>query len=143
MKIEPLKVSHMILYGSLGCLCFLHHTIFQHWKESCDFLKVGTVSGVQLQLNSMKKILKKEKECDEKMRNEIKRSCRRFFMEIVSSLCFKGQAAPEPDLVKILLDIVFMEKGTQELTPYKDDKSARDKVPTVRSFLLQLLLEHR
>ena len=69
-------------------------------------------------------------------------------MEIISNLCFKGQAAPEPDLVKMLLDIVFMEKDkkllhTQELTPYKDDKSAGDKVPTVRSFLLQLLLEHR
>ena len=65
-------------------------------------------------------------------------------MEIVSNLCFKGQAAPEPNLVKMLLDIVFMEKDklhTQELTPYKDDKS--DKVPTVRSFLLQHLLEHR
>ncbi len=67
-------------------------------------------------------------------------------MEVISNLCFKGQAAPEPDLVKMLLDIVFMEKGklrTQELTPYKDDKSAGDKIPTVRSFLLQLLLEHR
>ena len=75
---------------------------------------------------------------------EIKRNCRGFFMEIISNLCFKGQAAPEPDLVKMLLDIIFMKKEklhTQELTPYKDDKP--DKVPTVRSFLLQLLLEHR
>jgi hypothetical protein len=94
----------------------------------------------------MEKILKKEKGCDEKKRREVKRNCRGFFMEVISNLCFKGQAAPEPDLVKMLLDIVFMEKGklhTQELTPYKDDKSAGDKIPTVRSFLLQLLLEHR
>ena len=118
----------------------------QRWEESCDFLKFSTVNGVRLQLNSMEKILKKEKGCDEKKRREVKRSCRGFFMEIISNLCFKGQAAPEPDLVKMLLDIVFMEKGklhTQELTPYKDDKSAGDKIPTVRSFLLQLLLEHR
>ena len=120
--------------------------IFQRWEVSCDFLKVDTVSGVQLQLNSMEKMLRKEKGCDEKKRREVKRSCRGFFMEIISNLCFKGQAAPKPDLVKMLLDIVFMEKGklhTQELTPYKDDKSAGDKIPTVRSFLLQLLLEHR
>ena len=118
----------------------------QRWEDSCDFLKFSTVNGVQLQLNSMEKMLKKEKGCDEKKRREVKRSCRGFFMEIISNLCFKGQAAPEPDLVKMLLDIVFMEKGklhTQELTPYKDDKSAGDKIPTVRSFLLQLLLEHR
>ena len=90
--------------------------------------------------------MKKEKECDEKKRREVKRSCRGFFMEIISNLCFKGQAVPEPDLMKMLLDIVFMEKGklhTQKLTPYKDDKSVRDKIPTVRSILLQLLLEHR
>jgi hypothetical protein len=121
-------------------------TVFQRWEESCDFLKVSTVTGVQQQLKIVKKMLKKEKEWDEKKREEVKRSCRAFFMEIVSSLCFKGQAAPEPNLVKMLLDIVFMEKGklhTQELTPYKDDMSAGDKVPTVRSFLLQLLLEHR
>lgn len=117
-------------------------TVFQHWEESCDFLKVSTVTGVQLQLKSMEKALE-EKEWDEKQRKEVKRNCRVYFMEIVSSLCFKGQAAPEPDLVKILLDMVFMEKGevhTQELIPYKDDTSA---VSTVRSFLLQLLLEHR
>ena len=116
----------------------------QRWERSCDFLKVSTVNAVQLQLNTMEKMLKKE--CDDKKRKEVKRSCRGFFMEIVSNLCFKGQAAPEPDLVKMLLDTVFMEKEqlyTQELTPYKDDKSAGDKIPTVRSFLLQLLLEHR
>ncbi len=92
----------------------------------------------------MEKMLKKE--CDDKKRKEVKRSCRGFFMEIVSTLCFRGQAVPEPNLVWMLLDTVFMEKDqlhTQELTPYKDDKSAGDKIPTVRSFLLQLLLEHR
>ena len=119
-------------------------TVLQRWERNCDFLKVNTVNGVQLQLNTMEKTLKKE--CDDKKRKEVKRSCRGFFMEIVSNLCFRGQAAPEPDLVKMLLDTVFMEKDqlhTQELTPYKDDKSAGDKIPTVRSFLLQLLLEHR
>lgn len=87
-----------------------------------------------------------KKECNDKKRKEVKQSCQRFFMEIISNLCFKGQSAPEPDLVKMLLDTVFMERDqlhTQDLTPYKDDKSAGDKIPTVRSFLLQLLLEHR
>ena len=115
----------------------------QRWKGSCDFLTVSTVNAVQLQLSSVEKLLKKD--CDDKNKiKEVKKSCRGFFMEMVSNLCFKGQAAPEPDLIKMLLNTVFMEKDqlyTQELTPYKDDKV--DKIPTVRSFLLQLLLEHR
>lgn len=100
---------------------------------------------MQLQLNSVEKLLKRD--CNDKaIIREVKKSCRGFFMEVVSDLCFKGQAPPEPDLVKMLLNTVFVEKdevsiSTKDLTPYKDEKI--DKVPTIRSFLLQLLLEHR
>ena len=117
----------------------------QRWKGGCDFLKVSTINAVQLQLSSIEKLLKKD--CHDKNKiKEVKRSCRGFFMEMVSDLCFKGEAAPEPELIRMLLDIVFTEKDqnlphTQDLTPYKDDKV--DKIPTVRFFLLQLLLEHR
>lgn len=100
------------------------------------------MKSVQLQLNSMEKGLKKD--CDDKNKiKEVKKSGREFFLELVSELCFGGQGAPEPNLIKMLLDTVFVEKNdsTQELTPYKDDKA--DKVPTIRSFLLQLLLQHR
>lgn len=70
-------------------------------------------------------------------------------MEVVSSLCFGGSAAPEPNLVKMLMDVVFNESGvdsrpeleTRDLTPYNIVSS--DKIPTIRSFLLQLLLEHK
>ena len=114
----------------------------QRWKGTCDFLQLSTVNALQLQLSSVPKLLK---DCDDKAAlKEVKRSCRGFFMEVVSEFCFKGDKAPEPDLVKMLLDTVFMEKDevtTQELTPYKDEKT--DKIPTIRSFLLQLLLEHR
>ena len=80
----------------------------------------------------------------------IQRSCRGFFMEIVSNLCFGGQKPPEPDLIKMLMDTVFTEKkqeletvslDTRDMTPYQDDPD--DQVPVVRSFLLQLLLEHK
>ena len=100
------------------------------------------MKSAQLQLNSMEKRLKDDK-VDKNKIKEIKKSGREFFMEVVSELCFGGRAAPEPDLVKMLLNNVFVEKNdsTQELTPYKDDKA--DKIPTIRSFLLQLLLEHR
>ena len=114
----------------------------QLWKKNSDFLKVDIMKSIQLQLNSMEKRLRDD-HVDKNKIKEIKKSGREFFMEVVSQLCFGEQAAPEPDLVKLLLNTVFIEKtdSTQELTPYKDDRA--DKIPTIRSFLLQLLLEHR
>ena len=85
----------------------------------------------------------------------IKKSCTNFFIEVVSGLCFGQSSAPEDSLVGILLDTVFTEqremdeggegeggtRGTRNLTPFKDD--VEDRLPVIRSFLLQLLLEHR
>ena len=71
-----------------------------------------------------------------------------FFMELVSTLCFGGQEAPESELIKMLINTVFTEKpqapetkvDTRELS-YAEREG--DEVPVIRSFLLQLLLEHR
>ena len=86
----------------------------------------------------------------------IRKSCRNFFLEVVSGLCFGQSTVPDDDLVEMLLNIVFTEKaqvegggeegrlGTRVLTPYyKDDPKERDETPIIRSFLLQLLLEHK
>lgn len=91
----------------------------------------------------MGKKLKTESMLDKKKIKGIMKSCKEFFMELVSDLCFKSQGTPEPALIKLLFDIIFIENDdcTQELTPYNDDKF--DTIPTIRSFLLQLLLEHR
>ena len=89
---------------------------------------------------------------EKKKLTEIKKSCTNFFIEVVSSLCFGQSSAPEDDLVVMLLDIVFPEQrevegdgeggigGTRNLTPFKGEGG--DKQPIIRSFLLQLLLEH-
>ena len=67
-------------------------------------------------------------------------------MEVISSLCFGGVGVPEPQLVKLLLDTVFINSkdedhlSTRDLTPYEGE---HDSIPVIRSFLLQLLLEHR
>ena len=68
-------------------------------------------------------------------------------MEIVSSLCFGDQKAPEPELIKSLMETVFATKegamlGTRDITPYNHELQ-HDDVPVIRSFLLQLLLEHK
>ena len=63
-------------------------------------------------------------------------------MEVVSSLCFGQTELPEPRLIEELLKVVFTEKDeTKEFT--YSDKEKTDKVPVIRSFLLQLLLEHK
>ena len=88
----------------------------------------------------------------------IRKSCRNFFIEVVSGLCFGQSSPPEDNLVEMLLNIVFTGRGdegeeggdreggkwgTRDLTPYKEDLKERDKNPVIRSFLLQLLLEHK
>lgn len=53
---------------------------------------------------------------------------------------------PEPDLIELLMEMVFtMDESssvwsTRDLTPLEGKK---DDVPVVRSSLLQLLLEHK
>ena len=75
---------------------------------------------------------------------EFKSNSQYYFFEVVSTLCFGGQHAPEPDLIKMLLNIIFTEddKGmaTRDILPLPDEK--KDKIPVIRSSLLQLLLEH-
>ena len=67
-------------------------------------------------------------------------------MEVISNLCFGGYKLPEPDLIKMLMNTIFTEKeqdaslSTRDMTPYETNP---DKIPVVRSFLLQLLLEHK
>ena len=76
----------------------------------------------------------------------IRNSCRAFFMELVSTLCFGTHLAPEPPLIQMLINTVFTERQetevrTREFSPYHEAKS--DEVPVIRSFLLKLLLEHK
>ena len=76
---------------------------------------------------------------------QFRSQCKLFFMELVSCLCFGQASPPEPELIEHLLNIVFVEKDdkleTSDFTYSK--KLVKDRVPVVRSFLLQLLLEHK
>ena len=77
------------------------------------------------------------------MQNKIRGCCKFYFMEVVSTLCFGEPNPPDEELIKELLNIVFAEKNksTKEFT--FSEKDASDKIPVMRSFMLQLLLEHR
>ena len=70
-----------------------------------------------------------------------KEDCQRYFVEIVSSHCFGGHTPPDSSLVNMLMEIVFPKHSdTRQITHLK--KAKADKIPMIRSFLLQLLLEH-
>ena len=64
---------------------------------------------------------------------------------MVSRLCFGQSSTPEDKLVLMLLDIVFptdkeiAERAEPDFTLLEDVK---DETPIIRSFLLQLPLEH-
>ena len=65
-------------------------------------------------------------------------------MEVISSLCFEHNMLnpPEPDLIKMLMNIVFAEGNTTRiLSPFNNEKA--DPAPVIRSNLLQLLLKFR
>lgn len=117
----------------------------QRLRGGSNFHEARTLDGVILQLNNMITELEEGDTVGLERLKEVKKSCREFFMELVASLCFGGNQAPESKLIELLLDSVYNvekeEPSTQDLTPYKEFKA--DKVPTIRSFLLQLLLEHR
>ena len=74
--------------------------------------------------------------------------CCNYFVEVVSTLCFGGDKVPEPDLIKMLMEIIYKAEGdtdtelTQDLTFLTEEKE--DKLlPIIRSSLLQLLFEHK
>ena len=73
---------------------------------------------------------------------KIREYCKSFFMEVVSSLCFGQPKPPEPALIHELLTLVFTDKDKTKDFSYSD-KIKTDRVPVIRSFLLQLLLEHK
>lgn len=76
------------------------------------------------------------------MQKKVRECCESYFMEIVSSLCFGQLSPPDSDLIRELLNVVFTEQQkTKEFTYSERQKT--DAVPVIRSFLLQLLLEHK
>ena len=80
--------------------------------------------------------------CRADLQKRIRGYCKTFFMEVVSSLCFGQTTPPEPQLIEELLKVVFTEKDETKELSYSD-KEKTDAVPVIRSFLLQLLLEHK
>ncbi len=70
------------------------------------------------------------------------KSCCQYFMEVVSTLCFSHDSFPEAELIEMLMNIIFVKNRTRDLAPQLKTIKNDDK-PTVRSSLLQLLLDYK
>ncbi|XP_076009047.1 E3 ubiquitin-protein ligase rnf213-alpha-like isoform X2 [Genypterus blacodes] len=75
---------------------------------------------------------------------EFRRRCNGFFIDLLSTVCFKDNAPPTGDVITHLLSYLKIETGdnqqtqTKALSPFDD---SLDKNPVVRSVILKLLLK--
>lgn len=81
-----------------------------------------------------------------------RRLCIGFFVDLVSTMCFKDNCPPHKDVVQTLLSLLFVQKKplrvmpqerccehTKALSPFDD---VVDKTPVIRSVVLKLLLKY-
>ena len=109
----------------------------QNLKKHSNFLKLETLEGIK---NSIYKALTMKKlKADDSTKQEIKKHCNDFFIEMVSRLCFGGRELPDTKVFSSLFDMIFPYAESTKLQTI-DVKFI--STPAIKSFLLQLLLEH-
>ncbi|XP_076810018.1 E3 ubiquitin-protein ligase rnf213-alpha-like isoform X2 [Clavelina lepadiformis] len=79
--------------------------------------------------------------------NAFKANCTSFFLEYLSNLCFPAPGSSSDndvskDVTEVLQNLVICEEATRTMTPLEVETEMFDKTPTVRSFILQLLLRY-
>ncbi|XP_053850563.1 E3 ubiquitin-protein ligase RNF213 [Vidua macroura] len=76
--------------------------------------------------------------------------CNNFFIDMVTSMCFKDNEPPEPEVIQSLLNLLFVHRSlvkdsdhpavyTKFLSPFNDEV---DETPIIRSVMLKLLLKY-
>ncbi|XP_034268690.1 E3 ubiquitin-protein ligase RNF213 [Pantherophis guttatus] len=79
---------------------------------------------------------------------QFRKLCNNFFIDLVSTMCFKGNNPPEKSVIIELLNLMFVQKSvlkgpgslyTKSLSPFDD---VVDKTPVIRSAVLKLLLKY-
>ncbi|XP_069916285.1 E3 ubiquitin-protein ligase RNF213 isoform X2 [Oryctolagus cuniculus] len=82
---------------------------------------------------------------------QFRQLCNSFFVDLVSSMCFRDDSPPHRDVVQGLLSLLFVQKEllrrepqgprehTKSLSPFND---VVDKTPVIRSVVLKLLLKY-
>uniref|UniRef100_A0A2K6FX44 E3 ubiquitin-protein ligase RNF213 n=1 Tax=Propithecus coquereli TaxID=379532 RepID=A0A2K6FX44_PROCO len=82
---------------------------------------------------------------------QFRQMCNSFFVDLVSTMCFKDNTPPQKEVVDSLLSLLFVQKEllrdtpqghcehTKSLSPFND---VVDKTPVIRSVVLKLLLKY-
>ncbi|KAG3268325.1 hypothetical protein H1C71_021321 [Ictidomys tridecemlineatus] len=82
---------------------------------------------------------------------QFRQMCNSFFVDLVSTVCFKDNTPPQKSVIDGLLSLLFVQKEllrdapqrhrehTKSLSPFDD---AVDKTPVIRSVVLKLLLKY-
>uniref|UniRef100_A0A670Y6Z8 RING-type E3 ubiquitin transferase n=1 Tax=Pseudonaja textilis TaxID=8673 RepID=A0A670Y6Z8_PSETE len=79
---------------------------------------------------------------------QFRKLCNNFFIDLVSTMCFKGNNPPDKCVIVELLNLMFVQKSilkgpeslhTKSLSPFDD---VVDKTPVIRSAVLKLLLKY-
>lgn len=90
--------------------------------------------------------------CREQMKlfNDYQERCNKFYMQIVSQLCFENATPPSDEVMWHLLQLIIHKKTipqlnmtiirTRQMTIFE---TVVDTTPVFRSFLLQLLIRTR
>ncbi|XP_077184308.1 E3 ubiquitin-protein ligase RNF213 isoform X2 [Paroedura picta] len=84
--------------------------------------------------------------------SKFRKFCNSFFIDLVSTMCFKDNESPEKAVIEELLNLLFAHKEilrgsqrgqqsvhTKSLSPFDD---VVDKTPVIRSVVLKLLLKY-
>ncbi|XP_021565820.1 E3 ubiquitin-protein ligase RNF213, partial [Carlito syrichta] len=82
---------------------------------------------------------------------QFRQMCNSFFIDLVSTMCFKDNTPPQQKVIESLLSLLFVQKDllrnapqkhrehTKSLSPFND---VVDKTPVIRSVVLKLLLKY-
>uniref|UniRef100_A0A8B9MD47 RING-type E3 ubiquitin transferase n=1 Tax=Accipiter nisus TaxID=211598 RepID=A0A8B9MD47_9AVES len=74
--------------------------------------------------------------------------CNNFFIDVVTTMCFKDNEPPEAEVIQELLNLLFVHRSlltdqpaiyTKFLSPFNDEV---DEIPIIRSVMLKLLLKY-
>ncbi|XP_045839965.1 E3 ubiquitin-protein ligase RNF213 isoform X2 [Meles meles] len=81
----------------------------------------------------------------------VRQRCNSFFLDLVSTVCFRDNSPPQKEVIDALLGLLFVQKKllkdtsqshrehTKSLSPFDD---VVDKTPVIRSVVLKLLLKY-
>ncbi|XP_034881723.1 E3 ubiquitin-protein ligase RNF213 isoform X2 [Mirounga leonina] len=81
----------------------------------------------------------------------VRELCNSFFLDLVSTMCFRDNSPPQKEVIDVLLNLLFVQKEllrdtsprhrehTKSLSPFDD---VVDKTPVIRSVVLKLLLKY-